>query len=71
MPSFDLRSLAMNLISQNPAIANNPRAQDFIQVIRNGDSRRGQQIADNLCQTYGVSREDAIRSAKEFFHIPF
>ena len=30
MVPFDPRQMAMNLISQNPNIANNPNAQEFI-----------------------------------------
>lgn len=63
---FDLKNIAMNLITRNPAIANNPQAQNYLNVIQNGDSARGQQIADNLCQTYGISRDEAIRQAKQF-----
>lgn len=70
MVPFDPRQMAMNLISQNPNIANNPNAQEFIKVIQNGDSARGQQIADNLCQTYGISRDEALKNAKSFFHLP-
>lgn len=58
------------LISRNPNIANNPRNQEFLNVIRSGDSVRGQQIAENLCNTYGVSKEEAIMQAKKFFNIP-
>lgn len=68
MPNF--MQMAMNLISQNPNIANNPQAQNLIQVIQNGNSEEGQKIAQNLCQTYGISPEDAIKQAKQFFHIP-
>ena len=71
MLPFDLRQMAMNLISQNPNIVNNPNAQELIKVIQNGDSARGQQIADNLCQTYGISRDEALKNAKSFFHLPF
>lgn len=38
---FDLKNIAMNLITRNPAIANNPQAQDYLNVIQNGDSARG------------------------------
>ena len=55
MVPFDPRQMAMNLISQNPNIANNPNAQEFIKVIQNGDSERGQQIADNLCRSYDMT----------------
>lgn len=68
MPNF--MQMAMNLISQNPNIANNPQAQNLIQIIQNGNSEEGQKIAQNLCQTYGVSPEDAIKQAKQFFNIP-
>ena len=68
MPNF--RQLAMNLIGQNPNIANNPQATQMLDVIQSGNSQEGQRIADNLCNTMGVSREDALRKAKQFFHIP-
>lgn len=67
---FDLKNMAMNLLAKNPAIANNPQAQHYLGVIQNGDSTQGQQIAENLCQTYGISRDEAIRQAKQFFNLP-
>lgn len=66
----DIRNIALNLLSQNPNVANNPNAQEFINVIRSGDSARGEQIAKNLCATYGVSKDDAIKNAKSFFNLP-
>ncbi len=66
---FDMRSFALNLLSQNPNIRSNPQLQDMLQVIQSGDSVRGQQIAENLCSTYGISKEDAISNARNFFHI--
>ena len=71
MPDIpNMRDMALNLLMQNPNVANNPNAQEFIQVIQNGDSVKGEQIAQNLCNTYGMSKEDAIRNAKSFFHLP-
>lgn len=71
MPNIpNMRDMALNLLMQNPNVANNPNAQEFIQVIQNGDSVKGEQIAQNLCNTYGISKEDAIRNAKSFFHLP-
>ena len=67
---FDLKNMAMNLLAKNPAITNSPQAQNYLGVIQNGDSARGQQIAENLCQTYGISRDEAIRQAKQFFNLP-
>lgn len=62
--------IAMNLLSKNPQIANNPQAKEMISVIQSGDSQKGQQIAENLCNSYGVSKEEAIDQAKQFFKIP-
>lgn len=67
---FNLQQMALNMIGKNPQIANNPQAQNLINVIQSGDAQKGQQIAQNLCQTYGVAPEDAIKQAKQFFHIP-
>lgn len=63
----DLKSFAMMLLRQNPNIMNNPQAQHMVSIIQNGDSTQGQQIAENLCKTYGISRENAIQQAKQFF----
>lgn len=62
-------NLAMTIISNNPQIANNPQAKSMIEVIQSGDAERGRQIAENLCNTYGVSKEDAVKQAKSFFKI--
>lgn len=66
----NVRDMALNILSRNPNIANNPNAQEFINVIKSGDSVKGAQIAQNLCDTYGVSKDDAIKNAKMFFNLP-
>lgn len=67
---LDFRSMAISLISKNPSIANNPQAQNLIRVIQNGDSKKGEEIARNLCNTYGVTPEQAFTQAKNFFGFP-
>lgn len=71
---FDPKMFAMNVLRQNPSISQNPRNQDLLQVIQSGDSTRGQQIAENLCKTYGVTPQQAVNMATDFFrnrfHIP-
>ena len=42
------REFALNLLSNNPQFAQNPQAQELINVIRQGDSVKGEQIATNL-----------------------
>ena len=71
----NVRDFALNMLSHNAQFANNPQAQHMINVIQQGDSAQGEQIARNLCQTYGVNPQDAYNQAKQFFqnsfHIPF
>lgn len=64
-----IQMLANKLIQDNPQIANSPRAREAIQAIQSGDSKRGIEIADNLCQSYGVSREEGIKQAMNFFRL--
>lgn len=71
---FDPRMFAMNVLRRSPSIAQNQRNQDLLQVIESGDDTRGQQIAENLCKTYGVTPQEAVDMATNFFrnqfHIP-
>lgn len=64
-----MMNFAMQMIQNNPAVANNPRAREAIMAIQSGDAARGSQIAQNLCQTYGVTPDQALMQAKTFFGI--
>lgn len=63
----------INMIQKNPAIANNPQAQNYINVLKSRDASKGEEIAKNLCETYGVSPEEGLNQAKTFFNknMPF
>lgn len=65
----NIQQFALNLINRNPQIAKNPKAQEMIDVIRRGDANAGMQIANNICNTYGISREQAVQDASKFFHL--
>lgn len=62
-----VNTLLQGLMANNPAIANNPNAQNYLSVIQNNDSVKGEQIANNMCQSMGMSREEALARAKAFF----
>lgn len=66
---FNIQAFAMNLLKNNPKIANNPQAQNFIDVIQRGDQAQGEEIANNLLNTFGVSKEEGLQQAKNFFLI--
>ena len=69
MQNSPMMNFALNLIQQNPALQNNPNAKEMIEVIRSGDTAKGEQIASNLCKTYGVDKNQAVQQARSFFNI--
>lgn len=64
---FSPIQFAMQMIQRNPQISNNPTAQQYLQIIQNGDSTKGEQIADNILKSYGMNREQGINQALGFF----
>lgn len=67
---MNIMEFALNLIESNPDIVEgNPRAQEMVDIIKSGDSKRGEAYAMNLCRTYNSSKDDGIRMAKRFFGI--
>lgn len=57
----------MSQIQQNPNIANNPQAQSYIQIIQSGDQKKGEEIAQNLLKSYGMTKEQGMTQVKRFF----
>lgn len=58
-----------NAMQQNPNIANNPQAQNFLQILQSGDTQKGQQVAENLLKTYGMTKEQGMNQVHNFFRI--
>lgn len=57
----------LNMAENNPNISSNPQAQAMLNVIKSGDAKRGEEIARNLCNTMGVTPEEATKQAQNFF----
>lgn len=49
--------------------SNKPIMQNMVNAIMTGNQAAGEEIANNLLKSYGVSKEDAIKQAQEFFGI--
>lgn len=62
-------NFAMQMLQNNPNIANNPNAQSMINVLQNGSDKEREQLAKNLCSSYGVTPEEAVKQAQQFFGI--
>ncbi len=69
-PIMGLAQMAMNRISSDPNLQKNPQARAFVDIMQRGDVAQGQQMARNLCQSFGVSEQEALQQAKSFFRIP-
>ena len=69
MPNVNPMQFAMNMLQRNPQVMNNPQAKGLMDVIQSGDSAKGRQMAENLCKTYSVTKEQALQEARKFFHI--
>lgn len=67
---LDPAKFAMQMIQNNPQVMNNPMAKEYLQIIQNGDSAKGQEVANNILKTYGMTKEQALGQAAQFFHIP-
>lgn len=59
-----LIEMMLNRIEASPQYASNPNARAMVECIRSNDSQRGQEIARNLCQTYGITPEQAVQQAR-------
>lgn len=64
-----IANFAINLLQRNPRVANNPQAQKLMEIIQNGDNQQGEKMAENLCETYGMTKDQALTEAKKFFGI--
>lgn len=69
MPASSPFASMISMIKANPAIADNPQAQSYLDVLESGDAKRGEEVANNLLKTYGMTKEEALKKAKAFFHI--
>lgn len=59
----------VKMLRANPAIADNPQAQSYLAVLESGDAKKGEELANNLLETYGMTKEQALSQAKQFFRI--
>lgn len=60
----DLRAIALNILNNNPNLSNTQQTsflQDGLNAIKNNDVQRGQQIANTILQTYGITEGQALQ----------
>lgn len=62
-----ISNLLSRLINNNPQIQSNPQAKELIDTLQHNDSQKGEQIANNILKTYGLTKEQALEQAKKYF----
>lgn len=60
----------MNYISQLaqqfPDVVSNPRNQEFMAVLQSGNQQAIENLADKICESYGITREQAMQDFPGF-----
>lgn len=67
----NMQQFAINMIANNPRLQQraqgNPMLMQGLRAIQNGDANAGQQLAQNICNSMGVSPQQATQQAMQFF----
>lgn len=53
--------------SQNGGLSSTQ--QGYVDIITSGDSKKGEEVAMNLCNSMGITKEQAVAQARQFFNI--
>ena len=65
-----ITDLAAQMIRNNPNIQQTPLAQAGINAILSNDAKAGEQLANNILNSMGMTKEEALKIAKER-NLPF
>lgn len=65
-----ITDLAAQMIRNNPNIQQTPLAQAGINAILNNDAKAGEQLANNILNSMGMTKEEALKIARER-NLPF
>lgn len=67
----NMQQFALNVLARNPQLQkrakSNPMLQQGLNAIQNGDVASGEQLARNICNSMGVTPEQATNQAMGFF----
>lgn len=69
--SPQMQQMLMQQAMSDPRIANNPQAQNILNILKSGDAVAGEQMARNLCQTYGMDPQQGVAQAQQAFRTQF
>ena len=65
-------NFAQQLVQTNQNnLPNTPWRDSAINAIMSGDAQAGQQIANNIMQSMGMTKEQMMEQARKQFNLPF
>lgn len=59
-----------SMIQNNPQVRNNPQFAQMVDAIERGDAQLGQQLANQILQQSGLTKEQAIGMAFQKLNFP-
>lgn len=62
-----IKNFALNLLAQNPKQAQSPMGQQLINILNSGDDAAGEELGNNIIQTNGLQKDQAIQQAYQGF----
>lgn len=60
-----ITDIAAQMIQNNPNVQNAPWAQEGINAILNNDSKTGEKLANNILNSMGMTKEQAMQIAQQ------
>lgn len=61
----NIYDFAIGLVQKNPDMANSPIGQNFIEALRNRDSQKGEELANNILNAQGIDKNTAMNDIKQ------
>lgn len=56
---------AANIVQNNPEMANSPIGKNFMEALKNRDSKKGEELANNILKTQGLDRDSAMNDIRK------
>lgn len=63
----EMLQMLLSRLQQNPNFRSNPEAQEMLNAVLTGDSKKGEEFANKILQQNGVSKEEGLNMARSFF----
>ena len=61
------KEILMEFLKKNPNVANNPQMQGYIDVLNSGDQEKIKTLGMNICNSYGITPDEARDATMRFF----